>query len=222
MPRLSTDDDVWRIKHVWLGPEDMTLPFQLRYTTWAVGLVLLPAGAFLASLVMSWPNAIWWGGWAGVAATWAVMRHVNHDRSAPTIIRAVARELRRPGAPAEAKASTYTVRRRVPYVDRPGPGVWSMLRRVRRLPVFQSATRTTRSGRQASGLAPRVVPSVSVSGLSLRSRSAPSVAADVNPSARPADLLALRVPEWRDNGRSREAEQIDRMWDELRAKPGMG
>ncbi len=37
MPRLSTDDDVYRFRAVWLGPRGKRFGFEARYLAWAIG-----------------------------------------------------------------------------------------------------------------------------------------------------------------------------------------
>ncbi|MEP6696497.1 MAG: hypothetical protein ABJA34_06405 [Pseudonocardiales bacterium] len=37
MPRLTTDDDVYRFRAVWLGPRGKRFGFEARYLAWAVG-----------------------------------------------------------------------------------------------------------------------------------------------------------------------------------------
>lgn len=43
MPRLriKPDDDVRRIRNVWVGPKGMTLPFQATYTAWVLFFAVL-------------------------------------------------------------------------------------------------------------------------------------------------------------------------------------
>ena len=54
MPRLSTDDDVYRFRAIWLGPRGKRLAFEARYLAWAVGTccwVLLTPSIFVLSRV---------------------------------------------------------------------------------------------------------------------------------------------------------------------------
>lgn len=37
MPRLSTDDDVYRFRAIWLGPRGKRFGFEARYLAWAIG-----------------------------------------------------------------------------------------------------------------------------------------------------------------------------------------
>lgn len=52
MPRLTTDDDVYRFRAVWLGPRGKRFGFEARYLAWAIGTacwaLLTPAVFLLA------------------------------------------------------------------------------------------------------------------------------------------------------------------------------
>lgn len=39
--RVRTDDEVYRVDSVWLGPPKATLPWRTRYVSWGVGTVVL-------------------------------------------------------------------------------------------------------------------------------------------------------------------------------------
>ncbi|MGH3929390.1 MAG: hypothetical protein ACRDTF_05370 [Pseudonocardiaceae bacterium] len=39
--RIRTDDEVYRVDSVWLGPPKATLPWRTRYVSWGVGTVVL-------------------------------------------------------------------------------------------------------------------------------------------------------------------------------------
>ncbi len=38
--RIRTDDEVYRVDAVWLGPPKATFPWRARYVAWGIGLVL--------------------------------------------------------------------------------------------------------------------------------------------------------------------------------------
>lgn len=40
--RLHTDDEVYRVNAVWLGPPKATFPWRARYVAWGVGICLWP------------------------------------------------------------------------------------------------------------------------------------------------------------------------------------
>lgn len=40
--RISTDDEVYRVNAVWLGPPKATFPWRARYVAWGVGIGLWP------------------------------------------------------------------------------------------------------------------------------------------------------------------------------------
>ena len=39
--QLQTDDDVYRVDSVWLGPPKLTFPWRVSYTSYALGLAVL-------------------------------------------------------------------------------------------------------------------------------------------------------------------------------------
>jgi hypothetical protein len=40
MPQVVTDDPVYRVNNIWLGPEKMTWPWRWTYAQWGVAIVL--------------------------------------------------------------------------------------------------------------------------------------------------------------------------------------
>lgn len=40
--RISTDDEVYRVNAVWLGPPKATFPWRARYVAWGVGIAAWP------------------------------------------------------------------------------------------------------------------------------------------------------------------------------------
>jgi len=85
--RLRTDDDIRKVRMVWMGPERVTLPFQLTYVQWAVGAAITALFIALSRLVVG----DWW--WTGVAfalslvANTVLFKHVDHDRPVHTVLR---------------------------------------------------------------------------------------------------------------------------------------
>ena len=42
--RVRTDDEVYRVDAVWLGPPKATFPWRARYVAWGVGIVVFLVG----------------------------------------------------------------------------------------------------------------------------------------------------------------------------------
>jgi hypothetical protein len=84
---MRTDDDIYRVRLVYLGPPGYTFPFQLPYAQYGL-FAVLTAGFVAASVLLtgSWS-------WAGLALALAVFltgyiwRQVDPDRSALKVIR---------------------------------------------------------------------------------------------------------------------------------------
>ena len=90
MPGYRTDDDIYRVRLVYLGPSEYTLPIHLPYAQWCLFGVLA-----LAFALLSYPVTGGWS-WAVPAAAVAmpvtayIWRHVNPDRSAYRVLRTAA------------------------------------------------------------------------------------------------------------------------------------
>src|SRR5437879_8586411 len=103
--KVRTDDEVYRVDAVWLGPPKATLPFRARYVAWGVGfliflLVLLgqhEIGIGLGFFQMAWALVI------TVALTKLVGSRISHERPLTAVIAMWVREL---VTPREKKTST--------------------------------------------------------------------------------------------------------------------
>lgn len=79
--RIRTDDEVYRVDAVWLGPPRATMPWRARYVAWGVGTVV-----FLVVLTIErrigvplfW--AISWGLVATVLITRIICSKISHER----------------------------------------------------------------------------------------------------------------------------------------------
>jgi hypothetical protein len=115
MAEYRTDDDIYRVRLVYLGPSEYTLPVHLPYAQW--GLYAALAAVFC---VASW--LLTGGlGWAPVAAaaampvTASVWRHVNPDRPAHLILRTVVRDWRRTRTDADEQRLPRLTARRIRF-----------------------------------------------------------------------------------------------------------
>jgi hypothetical protein len=111
MPDYRTDDDIYRVRLVYLGPSEYTLPVHLPYAQWGLFAVLaavLSAASWLLTGGLGWaPVAIG----AAMPVTAVVWGHVNPDRPARTILRTVARDWRRTRPDREQRLPRLTARR---------------------------------------------------------------------------------------------------------------
>lgn len=84
--KLRTDDDIWRVRLVFLGPPGYNLPIHLPYSQWALWFVLtVVLSAILVPLTGTWAST----GMAVAAAmiiTHVIWRHVDPDRPALKVL----------------------------------------------------------------------------------------------------------------------------------------
>lgn len=121
--RIRTDDDVYRVDAVWLGPPKATFPWRARYVAWGVGVPV-----FLLVLTVERQMGISFGffstAWAFVATiaiTRLITAKISHERPLGSVMTMWARELRTPrerssGAGGAVSASKVRVR-----AERPRP-----------------------------------------------------------------------------------------------------
>lgn len=103
--RVRTDDEVYRVDAVWLGPPKATFPWRARYVAWGVGIVV-----FLVVLTIERQMGVGFGffstAWALVATiilTRFITARISHERPLTAVMSMWVRELT---APRERTAST--------------------------------------------------------------------------------------------------------------------
>ena len=113
--RIRTDDEVYRVDAVWLGPPKATFPWRARYVAWGVGIV-----TFLLVLLVE--RRIGFGfsffstAWAVVitiVATRLICKRISHERPLGAVVVMWLRELTAPRNVTESRggaASATTVR----------------------------------------------------------------------------------------------------------------
>lgn len=88
--RIQTDDDVYRVDAVWLGPPRLTFPWRVRYVAYALGLAVVIA----VMTVQRWLGigfGIFSSAWAlvvAVAVVRTVGRQVDDERPLGPSVRA--------------------------------------------------------------------------------------------------------------------------------------
>ncbi len=95
--RIRTDDEVYRVDAVWLGPPKATMPWRARYVAWGVGVVV-----FLLVLTVErrmgidlfW--AIAWGLVATILITRIITSKISHERPLSAVATMWVRELTAP------------------------------------------------------------------------------------------------------------------------------
>lgn len=120
--RIRTDDEVYRVDAVWLGPPKATMPWRARYVAWGVGVVV-----FLLVLTVERRMGIslfWsisWGMVATIVLTRLICSRISHERPLSAVTTMWVRELTAPreettGAGGAASATRVRV-----HTERPRP-----------------------------------------------------------------------------------------------------
>lgn len=96
--RIRTDDEVYRVDAVWLGPPKATFPWRARYVAWGIGIVL-----FFLVLFVERKIGIGFGffstAWAlviTIAITRLVTSKISHERPLGAVTTMWLRELTTP------------------------------------------------------------------------------------------------------------------------------
>ena len=95
--RIRTDDEVYRVDAVWLGPPKATFPWRARYVAWGVGTVV-----FLVVLTVFRQmgiNLFWsiaWGLVVTVGLTMIICARISHERPLGAVLTMWLRELNAP------------------------------------------------------------------------------------------------------------------------------
>ncbi|MPZ85637.1 MAG: hypothetical protein GEV28_36765 [Actinophytocola sp.] len=144
--RIRTDDEVYRVDAVWLGPPKATMPWRARYVAWGVGLVV-----FLLVLTVErrmgislfWSIA--WGLVMTIVLTRLICSRISHERPLGSVTTMWVRELTAPreetaGAGGAVSATRVRVRS-----DRPRPQP-----RKRRTPHYDVKHGSKQAGKQTS------------------------------------------------------------------------
>ena len=96
--RIRTDDEVYRVDAVWLGPPKATFPWRARYVAWGVGIV-----TFLLVLLIErrigFRFSFFSTAWAVVitiVATRLICKRISHERPLTAVVVMWLRELTAP------------------------------------------------------------------------------------------------------------------------------
>ncbi|PPK63412.1 hypothetical protein V5P93_001087 [Actinokineospora auranticolor] len=95
--RIRTDDEVYRVDAVWLGPPKATFPWRARYVAWGVGtVVFLIALTVLRNVGVGLFWSFAWGLVATVALTMVICSRISHERPLGAVLTMWLRELNTP------------------------------------------------------------------------------------------------------------------------------
>ncbi len=96
--RVRTDDEVYRVDAVWLGPPKATFPWRARYVAWGVGIVvflLVTAVQRQVGFGFDFINT-GWGFVVTVALTRFICTRISHERPLSSVLTMWVRELTAP------------------------------------------------------------------------------------------------------------------------------
>ncbi|GAA2972583.1 hypothetical protein [Actinokineospora diospyrosa] len=155
--RIRTDDEVYRVDAVWLGPPKATFPFRARYVAWGVGtVVFLLALTVLRNLGVGLFWSFAWGLVATIALTMLICSRISHERPLAAVLTMWVRELNSPretttGTGGAVSAGGVKVRAELPRRRQRG----SDKQRAKTARRAEEARRRARAARSANPQAPR-------------------------------------------------------------------
>ena len=122
--QIRTDDDVYRVDAVWLGPPKATFPWRARYVAWGVGMVM-----FLVVLGIERQLGIGfgffstaWGLLITIVLTRLIGSRISHERPLSTVALMWVHELTAPRRVTAARGGAVSAARIRVDRDRPRPG----------------------------------------------------------------------------------------------------
>jgi hypothetical protein len=124
--RIRTDDEVYRVDAVWLGPPKATFPWRARYVAWGVGtVVFLLVLTVFRQMGISLFWSIGWGVVVTIGITMIITARISHERPLGAVLTMWARELTAPreivtGQGGAVSASGIRVRAELPRRKRRG------------------------------------------------------------------------------------------------------
>lgn len=153
--RVRTDDEVYRVDAVWLGPPKATFPWRARYVAWGIGIVL-----FFAVLGIERELGIGfgffsvaWGLIITVVLTRLVAGRISHERPLGSVVAMWYHELTTPREKTASKGGAASAAKIRVSAQRPRPR-----RRARRGPDQTSAPPPTLPPRHARQQPPAGMP----------------------------------------------------------------
>jgi hypothetical protein len=145
--RIRTDDEVYRVDAVWLGPPRATMPWRARYVAWGVGIfVFLIVLTVERRLGISLFWSIAWGIVVTILLTRMVTSKISHERPLSAVAAMWLRELTAPREATAGEGGAVSATR--VRVSATRPRKQPRQRRQRRRPEQrEQRTRQQRAGR---------------------------------------------------------------------------
>jgi hypothetical protein len=120
--RIRTDDEVYRVDAVWLGPPKATMPWRARYVAWGVGVfVFLIVLTVERRMGISLFWSIAWGIVATIVITRLICSRISHERPLTSVTAMWVRELTAPREATAGEGGAVSATRVRVRVERPRP-----------------------------------------------------------------------------------------------------
>lgn len=144
--RIRTDDEVYRVDSVWLGPPRTTFPWRTRYVSWGVGMVvfLLVLGVERQVGIGFGFFSTAWGLLITILITRLIGSRISHERPLTAVAAMATRELVTPRETKTATGGAASAGRIRVQRARPRPG-----RRSRRFGRARKSARKEEPGVRA-------------------------------------------------------------------------
>jgi len=121
--RIRTDDDVYRVDAVWLGPPKATFPFRARYVAWGVGVpmffVLLGVERQLGLSFRFFSTA--WAMVLAILLTKLITAKIDHERPLGASLTMLTKELNTPRKCTKGEGGAVTADKLRMRAQRPRP-----------------------------------------------------------------------------------------------------
>ena len=140
--QVRTDDEVYRVDAVWLGPPKATFPWRARYVAWGVGILVffIVFGTQRAIGFGFGFFTIAWGLVTTVVLTRFICSRISHERPLTAVLAMWGRELTAPREDSGGTGGAVSATRVRVHASRPRP------RRSGRAGRSDQANRTNRHG----------------------------------------------------------------------------
>ena len=139
--RIRTDDEVYRVDAVWLGPPKATMPWRARYVAWGVGvfvfLIVLTVERRMG-ISLGWSVA--WGMVITILLTRLITSRISHERPLTAVTAMWVHELTAPRETTAGQGGAVSATRVRVQPERPRPG-----QKVKRGRRPRSAARTRKA-----------------------------------------------------------------------------
>lgn len=121
--RIRTDDEVYRVDAVWLGPPKATFPWRARYVAWGVGalvFVLVLAGERQLGIKFGFFSTAW-AFVITILVTRLITARIGHERPLGSVLTMAFRELNTPRERVGGQGGAVTASKVRVRADRPRP-----------------------------------------------------------------------------------------------------